>query len=218
MSIIAAFKKQDVTQKESEDRDENHESNFSVFLQCIEGELFVDNILDQLRAESVPCFTRHDSIVVASGSEVKAEKIAKNVFSRFGFKYNHKVEDKFWEVVDEEELEDSGYRDFLSDENDLNSDFSDEDWEETDVELTEDDLIMDDEHTETIERLKEIGIHDDYFEYVDVEFLAEISNLPFLTQVQRDWFAEDIMNINYGMSFFQSETNRLIRWLVQNIN
>ena len=107
---------------------------------------------------------------------------------------------------------------FCQDENDLNSDFSDEDWEETDVELTEDDLIMDEEHIETIERLKEIGIHDDYFEYVNVEFLAEISDLPFLTQVQRDWFAEDIMNINYGMSFFQPETNRLIRWLVQKIN
>ena len=218
MSIIAAFKKQDLKQEESEYRDENRESNFSVFLQCVEGEIFVDNILEELRLEGISCFTRHDSIVVACGSEVKAEETAKNVFSRFGFKYNHKVEDKFWEVVDEEELEDSGYLEFLSDENDLNSDFSDEDWEETDVELTEDEIAMDEEHIETIDRLKEIGIHDDYFEYVNVEFLAEISDLPFLTQVQRDWFAEDIMNINYGMSFFQPETNRLIRWLIQNTN
>lgn len=216
MSIIAAFKQKDVKQNESADHDNNHESNFSVFLQCIEGEIFVDNILEELRTDGVPCFTRHDSIVVASGYEVKAEEIAKGVFSRFGFKYNHKVEDKFWEVVDDEELEDSGYLDWLSDENELNTDFSVEDsLEETGVELTEDDMVMDEEHIETMERLKEIGIQDDYFEYVNVDFLAEISDLPFLTQVQRDWLEEDIMNINYGMSFFQPETDKLLRWLVQ---
>lgn len=216
MSIIAAFKQKDVKHDESDDHDDNHESNFSVFLQCIEGEIFVDNILQELRTDSVPCFTRHDSIVVASGSEVKAEKIAKGVFSRFGFKYNHKVEDKFWEVVDDEELEDSGYLDWLSDENELNTDFSIEDsLEDTGVELTEDDMVMDEEHIETMERLKEIGVQDDYFEYVNVDFLSEISDLPFLTQVQRDWLEEDIMNINYGMSFFQPETEKLLRWLVQ---
>jgi hypothetical protein len=216
MSIIAAFKQKDVKHDESDDHDDNHESNFSVFLQCIEGEIFVDNILQELRTDSVPCFTRHDSIVVASGSEVKAEKIAKGVFSRFGFKYNHKVEDKFWEVVDDEELEDSGYLDWLSDENELCTDFSIEDsLEDTGVELTEDDMVMDEEHIETMERLKEIGVQDDYFEYVNVDFLSEISDLPFLTQVQRDWLEEDIMNINYGMSFFQPETDKLLRWLVQ---
>lgn len=230
MSIIAAFKKQDVKQKESDDHDENHESNFSVFLQCIEGELFVDNILDQLRAESVSCFTRHDSIVVASGSEVKAEEIAKNVFSRFGFKYNHKVEDKFWEVVDEEELEDSGYLDWLSDENELNTDFSVEDsyeepnkavTEEPDEVLTNTDEdmneIMDEEQLGTLERLKEIGIQKDYFKFIDSEFLGEISNLPFLTDVQRNHLFDDIINIKDSMSFFQDETNELLRNLVNKL-
>lgn len=205
MSIIAAFKMQDV-KKDDADHEDNHESNFSVFLQCIEGEIFVDNILEELRTDGVPCFTRHDSIVVASDHEEKAEEIAKGVFSRFGFKYNHKVEDKFWEVVNDEELEDSGYLEWLSDENELNTDF---------VELTGDNMILDEEHIETLERLKEIGIQEDYFEYVNVDFLAEISVLPFLTQVQRNWFEEDIMNVNYGMSFFQPETDKLLRWLVQ---
>ena len=212
MSIIAAFKLQDVKRDESEEHKANQESNFSVFLQCIEGEIFVDNILEELRTEGVPCFTRHDSIVVASGYEEKAAETAKTVFRNFGFKYNHKVEDKFWEVVDNDELEDSGYLDWLVDENELNTDFS---VEETGVELTKNDIKMDDEHIETLELLKDIGIQDDYFEYVDLDFLAELSKLPFLTQVQRNWLEEDIMNVNYGMNFFQPETDSLLRWLVQ---
>lgn len=215
LSIIAEFKKHDLLHGKSDNPDDGQESNFSVFLQCIEGEIFVDNILEGLRANDVPCFTRHDSIVVPYGYEDKAEKMAKEVFRQFGFRYNHKVEDKFWEVVDNEELEDSGYLDWLSDENELNTDFSIEDSLEEATESTDYEMIMEDEHIEIMERLKEIGIQDDYFEYVDVDFMAEIIQLPFLTQVQRDWLEEDIMNVNYGMSFFQPETDKLLRWLVQ---
>lgn len=213
MRIIAEFKIQDAKQKESEDHEDNHESNFSVFLQCIEGEIFVDNILEKLRTNNIPCFSRHDSIVVASGYEEQAEETAKTIFSNLGFKYNHKVEDKFWDVVDNEELEESGYLDWLSDENEHNTDFSfEESLEET---VIDDDKIMAEEHIETMERLREIGIREDYFEYLTVDLLAKISKLPFLTQVHRNWLEEDIMNVNYGMSFFQPETDKLLRWLVQ---
>jgi hypothetical protein len=232
MSIIASFKKQDAERKKSGDQDENRESNFSVFLQCIEGEIFVDNILEELRTDGVPCFTRHDSIVVADGHEAKAEEIAKNVFKKFGFKYNHKVEDKFWEVVDFEELEDSGYLEWLADETDLNTDFSVEESyeepkkaiiEETDEILTStdeekieimDETELNDEQLETLERLKDIGLQKDYFKFVDLEFLEEISELPFLTDVQRNYLYDDIINIKDGMSFFQDETNELLRNLV----
>jgi hypothetical protein len=218
MSIIAAFKKQDVKQNESADHDENYESNFSVFLQCIEAEIFVDNILEELRTNDVPCFTRHDSIVVASGYEEKAEKIAKNVFSQFGFKYNHKVEDKFWEVVDDEELEDSGYLDWLSDENELNTDFPIEDFEEPKVESTNTDEemeeIMDEEQLEILDRLKEIGLQDDYYDFINSDFLEEISTLPMLTDKQRNYLYDDIINIKDGMSFFQNETNDILRHLI----
>jgi hypothetical protein len=218
MNIIAAFKKQNVKQNESADHDENYESNFSVFLQCIEGEIFVDNILEELRTTGVPCFSRHDSIVVASGYEEKAEEIAKTVFRHFGFKYNHKVEDKFWEVVDDEELEDSGYLDWLSDENELNTDFSVEDFEEPKVESTntdeEMDVIMDEEQLEILERLKEIGLQSDYYDFVDSDFLEEISTLAVLTDRQRNYLYDDIINIKDGMSFFQNETNEILRHLI----
>ena len=213
MNIIAAFKRKDITKEESPIHEDNNESNFSVFLQCIEGEIFVDNILQELRTNNVPCFTRHDSIVVSCGYEDKAEETARTIFKNFGFKYNHKVEDKFWEVVDSEELEETGYLDWLSDENEFNEDFSVE--ESLEEIVVDEGMVMDEEHIETMDRLKEIGIREDYFEFVNVDLLAEISDLPFLTPVQSNWIEEDIMNVNYGMSFFQPETDKLLRWIVQ---
>lgn len=115
MSIIAAFKANGKKQKSMEEQDSN-ESNFSVFLQCVEAEIFIDCILKELRNDDVPCFTRHDSIVVASGYEEQAEAKAKQVFSQYGFKYNHKSEDLFWDIVDYSELEESPYFQWLLDE------------------------------------------------------------------------------------------------------
>lgn len=141
MAIMSGFKKvdtlaeshQDEVIPESKQEEEITESdyningdqnnNFSVFLQCVESEIFIDNILIPLRQQGIPCFTRHDSICVASGYEDQVEAFVKDVFVKIGFKYNHKVEDKFWEVVDDDELEDSGYLDWLSDENELKSDY-----------------------------------------------------------------------------------------------
>jgi hypothetical protein len=127
LNIIAEFKKPDTKKKTKNKDDDDHHNNFSVFLQCVEAEIFVDNILNQLRIADIPCFTRHDSIVVADGYHNEAEEIARKVFNHFGFKYNHKVEDKFWEVVDFEELEDSGYLDWLADEDILTTDYTIED-------------------------------------------------------------------------------------------
>lgn len=203
MNIIAEFKKNEY----SEDKDENKESNFSVFLQCIEAEVFIDNILKTLRNEGIPSFTRHDSIVIASGFEEQAEAIARDVFKKFGFRYNHKIEDKFWESIDFEELEDSTYMQWLIDDDTLASDYYEDNQEEKFMELTE-------ENIDTIERIKEIGIRDHYSEYVDEYFLEEIMNLPFLNELHRMYIAEDIANIQSGMSFLQERTESMLRWLV----
>ena len=223
MSIIADFKKPDQrkVKNENAEKDDGRESNFSVFLQCVEAEIFIDNILIPLRDQGIPCFTRHDSVVVADGFQDMVEKHAREVFTRFGFKYNHKQEDMFWEVVDEDELENSGYLDWLIDENELNADFSIEDrYEENEEELTdnlEDMYDMDDldeEQLETLERLKEIGLKEDYSELVDSELLEELSNLPNLTDAHRTILENEIINILDGMSSFQNETNDLLRYLI----
>ena len=127
MSIIAMFKEKDKLQEnknQTTTKNDDQKSNFSIFLSCIEGEIFVDNILSRLRDQEIPCFTRHDSIVVARGHEDKAEEIARGVFNDFGFKYNHKSEDKFWEAIDYDEFEDSTYQQWLLDEDILSYDYS----------------------------------------------------------------------------------------------
>lgn len=214
MNIIADFKKPDVTKEKSYDKEDNRESNFSVFLQCIEGEIFVDNILHKLLNEGIPCFTRHDSIVVASGYEDRSEEIAKQVFNEFGFKYNHKVEDKFWEVVDDDELEFSDYMQWLIDENELNqSPYVDINEDDDEYEPNEN-QDMDEQDLEILEKLREIGIQEDYYGIVDTEFLEELTLLTFLNETQRNVLYEDINNMHDGMSFFQDATNKLLRRLL----
>jgi len=135
MNIIANFKdvKNEVVKKNvKKDKNENQESNFSLFLQCVESELFIDNILDRLRSAQVPCFTRHDSIVVTIGYEKKAEEIARDVFKNFGFRYNHKSEVLFWNIINPDELEEGDAIQWLIDENIRNEDceYYEEDAEE----------------------------------------------------------------------------------------
>ena len=215
LNIITAFKTQKNSKIKSEDSDEDKETNFSVFLQCVEGEIYVDNILKQLRENDIPCFTRHDSIVVASGYEEKTEQIIKSVFENFGFRYNHKVEDKFWEVVDYDELEQSDYMQWLIDVNELEQNFFfDESYENSIENESENIYDLDEEHLEIIERLCEIGIRDNYYEYVDADFLEEIVLLPFLNEQQRNVLYDDINNLHDDMSYLQEDTNKLLKQLL----
>lgn len=220
MSIIERFKTKSKESKPEED-DKNPSddtTNFSVFLQCVESEIFIDRILFPLRDMEVPCFTRHDSIVVAHEYANLVEDFIKLVFRDIGFKYNYKVEDKFWEVVDCVELEDSPYSDYLADEDILITDYSVEKsfGEPENDEVKENDNIMDEQLIETCLRLQGIGIQDDYSELVDANFLEEISNLP-LNQHEKVILMDDVVNLRYGMPILQDKTNDIIRQLIQKI-
>jgi hypothetical protein len=220
MAIIEGFKtKSKESKPEEDDKNPNDDTtNLSVFLQCVESEIFIDRILFPLRDMEVPCFTRHDSIVVAHEYANLVEDVIKSVFSEIGFKYNYKVEDKFWEVVDCAELENSPYSDYMADEDILNTDYSVEksfDEPESD-EINENDNIMDEQLKETCLRLQEIGIHDDYYQLVDADFLEEISNLP-LNQHEKIILMDEVINQRNGMAFFQESTNILIQKVVGRI-
>jgi len=220
MSIIERFKTKSMESKpEEDDKNFNDDTtNFSVFLQCVESEIFIDRILFPLRDMEVPCFTRHDSIVVAHGYANLVEDFIKSVFGGIGFKYNYKVEDKFWEVVDWVELEDSPYSDYLADEDILTTDYSvEKNFEEPETdEVKENDNIMDEQLIKTCLRLQEIGIQDDYSELVDADFLEEISNLS-LNQHEKVILMDDVVNLRYGMPILQDKTNDIIRQLIQKI-
>jgi hypothetical protein len=210
MSIIAGFK--DTGKSVSPlNEDIGKENNFSVFLQCIESEIFIDKILLPLREQSIPCFTRHDSVVVAEGCQDVVESHIIKVFEELDFKYNQGVDEKFWDVVDFEFLEDIGYIDWLIDENELNTDFGVEGLLD-ERKLKE--VDMGDDIIEILVRLGEIGVKDDYFEYVDADFLEELSKLRMLSQMQKNILFDDIINLREGYRFLSSETNNLLRKLV----
>ncbi len=211
MAIIEGFKAKDLEpQPEADDiTTQDDTSNFSVFLQCVESEIFVDRILLPLREKGVPCFTRHDSIVVAHEYADETERFIKTVFNDIGFKYNHKVEDKFWEVVDWLEMEDSGYMDYLADEDILTTDNSiDEGFNENQYNNKNDD-IMDEQQMQTCLRLQEIGVQDDYSELVDADFLEVLASLP-LNFGEKNILMDDIINLRDGHSFLQDRTNELL--------
>jgi hypothetical protein len=183
----------------------------------VEAEIFIDKILYPLREQGIPCFSRHDSIVVEYGYEDAVELYSKAVFAGFGFKYNHKVEDKFWEVADEDEMEEMDYMQWLIDENKLNSNFSvDDSIEQPERILTNKSISMEVEQIKTCIRLKEIGYQKDYFNYVDQEFLEDVSNLP-LPQDQKNILYNDVMNLQDGFSFLQSETNIVLQEIFRRI-
>lgn len=220
LTIIEDFKAKSMESiPEEDDMNFNDDtSNFSVFLQCVESEIFIERILFPLREMEVPCFTRHDSIVVAHEYANLVEDFIKSVFGEIGFKYNYKVEDKFWEVVDWVELEDSPYSDYLADEDILTTDYSlEKSFGEPEIdEVKENDNIMDEQLIETCLRLQGIGIQDDYSELVDANFLEEISNLP-LNQHEKVILMDDVVNLRYGMPILQDKTNDIIRQLIQKI-
>ncbi|MCY1719230.1 hypothetical protein OU798_02700 [Prolixibacteraceae bacterium Z1-6] len=217
MDIIAAFKKQKNSKNELGNKDE--ESNFSVFLQCVEGEIYVDNILKQLRENDIPCFTRHDSVVVAHGYEKKTEEIIISIFTDFSFKYNHKPEDKFYEVIDYDELEQSEYFQFIIDENELHQDFYfDESDKDSNEDETENVYELDEAQKVAFYKLLEIGICEDYAEYVSIDLLSNLAVLPFLTDQQIRFIELGIIDLQSGISFLPKEANDVLRYIISKEN
>jgi hypothetical protein len=222
MSIISGFKQKETQDEDSLNTSANDDwNNFSVFLQCVESEIFIDQIFKPQRKAGVPCFSRHDSIVVASGYEDKAELYARAIFGQFGFKYNHKVDDKLWDIFDEEYLEDIGYMDWLMDENELNTDFGIDNslakptQSLSEVETEDDDIVvMDDEQLSVVEELLEIGEQRDYSELLGIGFLEALTILP-IAESEKNVLYDEINNLQSGMVNFQESTNKLICQLVK---
>ena len=203
-------------------------NNFSVLLQRIEAEIFIDKILYPIRKKGVPIFTRHDSVII---KEERGEQILnhiKTVFDDLNFKFNFKYEEMFWVSAEQDELEESGYLDWLSGEDLLNGEnlppetlYNDESRSTTKINETNTDSNLNqinEEDTDVINRLLEIGLQDDYCDFINLDFLAEISQLSFLSEDERNLFYEDDMNVRDGMSHFQEQTNEIIRNIIKNFN
>lgn len=219
IAVIDAFKTSDkakVTPQKNEkpkSDKKDRQSNFSVFLQCVEAEIYIDNILLPLREQDIPCFTRHDSVVVAWSYQDQVQTHIKSVFAGLGFRYNQKIGDMSVSAYTDQELEENGIVDYWADRlylDDLTyegeyipytmpeeNDF--DDWDDIDPDL--------------LERLEELGIQSDYSDLVDQDFLADL--LPSVNDEQGTILELELENQRQGMSCFQSETNELIRAVVR---
>ena len=221
IAIIDAFKTPDKakdTQKKNgnpKSDEKDRQSNFSVFLQCIEAEIYVDNILLPMREQLVPCFTRHDSVVVAWSHQDHVETHIKSVFAGLEFRYNQKYTDMSLAAYSPEELEENGITDYWDDKLYI-EDVSYEGQPVYDDSYAgvEDDFDTDEIDPDLLDRLEELGIHSDYSELVDQDFLVDLLQLP-LTEEQGTTLEIELENLKQGMSCFQAETNAVIRSIVQ---
>lgn len=189
-----------------------------MFLQCIEAEIYVDKIYLPLREQSIPCFTRHDSVVVAWEFQGEVESHIESVFAGLGFRYNPSYSDMSVAAYSYDELEKNGHNDYWADRLDIDDftyegDFipftsngsgnnSSEDYDDMDV--IDPDLL---------DELQEIGIQDDYSDAVNQEFLTDLLGLP-LTDKQFSIVEAEIIDVEYDKGGFDDETNQVIRDLV----
>jgi len=117
VNILKEFKSlKSNSKKEVPEEEQDDKSNLAVFLQCVEAEIFIDNILIPLREKDIPCFSRHDSIVVEQSYYFEVKDFMVNVFNKLGFKYNSKKDDYFAYIYSDELIEDYD----IDDDNDTN--------------------------------------------------------------------------------------------------
>lgn len=221
IAIIAEFKNKSMNEEKKTDEYNSDDNNLAIFLQCVESEIFIDNILVQLRLAGIPCFSRHDSICVASGYEEAVEEKIKLVFSDLGFQLKLKSQEMFYEIYSDDELEESGFNDCivnLQDEIDFVDKnccrFSEDSFKDRNnqrLEFEGNNEIS----PELFDMLLEVGIRDDYSDVVGVDMLHELLQVPFLNKKQRNIFENEIENMRIGMSFFQNETNEVIGRIAQ---
>ena len=221
ISIINEFKGKSIAEQKNTDKLNSDDNNLAIFLQCVESEIFIDNILFPIRESRIPCFSRHDSICVASGYEELVEEKIKLVFSDLGFQLKLKSQEMFYEIYSDDELEESGFNDCivnLQDEIDFVDKnccrFSEDSFKDRDnqrLEFEDNNEIS----PELFDMLWKVGIRDDYSDVVGVDMLHELLQVPFLNKKQKNIIENEIENMRIGMSFFQNETNEVIGRIAQ---
>ncbi len=205
MKIIATFKKDvDTPKMPDSDIEESQQSNFSLFLQSIEGEIFIDNILFPCWTEKIPCFSRHDSILVAKENEPQVIKQINETFRGYDFQYDMKMADyseDFLDVVGFDDYFYSGGDVHLNPEPEINP-----------LGYYYNCLVLSDHHYESIRTLLDIGIKADYTnESIDLEELVE---LPFLTAEDKEILFEQIELDTHGIEY-SPKTNDLITRIIR---
>lgn len=64
---------------------EHGDNTFSIELQMLEAEMFIDNIYKRIKEEGLFCLTKHDSVIVRRIDRVRARQIIESYFDEIGF-------------------------------------------------------------------------------------------------------------------------------------
>jgi hypothetical protein len=74
-----------------DNKKENGDKEFSIMLQKIESELFIENILKRVKKHKYFCITKHDSLIVKKQDFEAIMDILKEEFTKIGLEYSLKV-------------------------------------------------------------------------------------------------------------------------------
>jgi hypothetical protein len=190
-------------------------NQFAIGLQCLEAEIFIDNIWKKVKTSGINSFTRHDSLIFPISEKDAVEKIITDVFKQFDFIYRVEYEVFNSDEIERRLVDEKDYLDYL------------DDYDEAFF-YTMHEAKKDADHDKLInhvyEQLEEIDlpevIKDDYYGDITLNSLIWISRIDSLKIDVKQSVEDDIANLqsNYPVPFFQAKTNKLIRWLVQYIN
>ncbi len=182
-------------------------NQFSIGLQVLEAELFIDNIWKSAKTNHITSFTRHDSLVFAISKRSEVETIIAETQEKFQF-----IGSFNYEIFNETVIKKYGYyipeEEFCVDELDLYTHYPHLE-EHPFSEYYEDDI-------ELMKQLVEIGIHDDYYGLIDLGMMENITELPFLEDSSKEsrFLADEVWNMREGYSFFQETTNSILKTMI----
>lgn len=74
---------------------EHGDNEFSIMLQRIESELFIDKVLKRLKKLKYFCLTKHDSLIIKRGDYEAIMDIVKDEFAQIGLEYTLKITNLF---------------------------------------------------------------------------------------------------------------------------
>jgi hypothetical protein len=200
----------------------NDFKQFSIGLQAIESSIFIDKIYKPLARKGVPCFSRHDSIVVQVGREEEVERHMEQVFNSINFKLNYKVEGNFWHEIDRKEDYHEKYHKYFDIENAQaeageNSEpepfYNDAD-ENSEPESYYTDAVdlLDDEQQKVIELLGRKGLLEDYTQaFESGNQLQLLLLLPDITKHQQEILEQEVVNLWSGHLMISRKASNIIR-------
>ncbi|MFW5700926.1 MAG: hypothetical protein ACOCWM_04475 [Cyclobacteriaceae bacterium] len=191
IQIIDNFKKQYSSNK------------FPIGLQVLEAEIFIDNIWKCAKSEGITSFTRHDSILYP----FRKNKEISNIIDMIKEKFNMLGSFKY-ETFNPEEVENWYNENFeYYDEPDMLDIFAQK-------YIVTPSYEYDEDMKDIINKLLKTGIKPCYFNIFDEAFLESILQLPFLKEMEKSIIETEIINLRDDFSFFQDETNSLIRKII----